>query len=138
MSSFGATDLIFNNDPNEGIFTGGFSIKNIMIKSGISPIMTINNEQHGGSDKVSDLFNSNLVVPNWAFSHNIINSQDGGKKKQNNFDSDNEDDEVIEDELYDKLLGLVKTHENELKQKFKKTKKNTRVKNGGTKKRRLK
>jgi hypothetical protein len=120
MSYFGASDLIFNNDPIEGIHTGGFSVKNIMMKGGISPILTINNEQHGGSSKVSDLFSSDLVVPNWTYTYNP-DVKIGGRKKQN-FDSD--DDEVINDELHDKLLDLVKAHESELKKKFKKTKKN--------------
>jgi hypothetical protein len=43
------------------------------MKLGLSPIMTLNTEQKGGSDeletnKVSDLFN-NLVLPNWALSY---------------------------------------------------------------------
>jgi hypothetical protein len=122
MSYFGATDLIFNNDPIEGIHTGGFSVKNIMMKGGISPIVTINNEQHGGSNQVSDLFNSDLVVPNWTYTYNP-DIKIGGKKKQN-FDSDDEEVEVIDDELHDKLLELVKVHESEMKKKFKKTKKN--------------
>ena len=122
MSYFGATDLIFNNDPIQGIHTGGFSVKNIMMKGGISPIMTINNEQYGGSNKVSDLFSSDLVVPNWTYTYNH-DIKIGGKKNQK-FDSDDEDNEVIDDELHDKLLDLVKAHESELKKKFKKTKKN--------------
>lgn len=122
MSYFGATDLIFNNDPLEGIHTGGFSVKNIMMKSGISPIVTINNEQYGGSNKVSDLFSSDLVLPNWTYTYNP-DVKIGGKKNQKNY-SDDEDNEVIDDELHDKLLDLVKAHESELKKKFKKTKKN--------------
>lgn len=122
MSYFGATDLIFNNDPVEGIHTGGFSVKNIMMKGGISPIMTINNEQYGGSNKVSDLFSSDLVVPNWTYTYNP-DVKIGGKKNKI-FDSDDDDNEVIDDELHDKLLDLVKAHESELKKKFKKTKRN--------------
>ena len=122
MSYFGATDLIFNNDTIEGIHTGGFSVKNIMMKGGISPIVTINNEQHGGSNNVSDLFNSDLVVPNWTYTYNSDIKMGGKKNKK--FDSDDEEDEVIDDELHDKLLDLVKAHESELKKKFKKTKKN--------------
>ena len=122
MSYFGAGDLIFNNDPIQGIHTGGFSVNSIMMKGGISPIVTINNEQHGGSNKVSDLFSSDLVVPNWTYTYNPDVKMGG--KKSNKFDCEDEDDEVIDDELHDKLLDLVKVHESELKKKFKKTKKN--------------
>jgi len=138
MSYFGAGDLIFNNDPIQGIHTGGFSVNSIMMKSGISPIMTINTDQHGGSNKVSDLFTSDLVVPNWTYSHDtdIRSSETKNNKK---FDSDeDDDDETIDDELHNKLLDLVRVHENELKNKFKKTKKSIKTKKGGTKKYRKK
>ena len=130
MSSFGANDLIFNNDENSGIYTGGFSIHSIMLKNGISPIMTINKEQHGGSNNVSDLFSSDLVVPNWVYSNGI----GGGSKHRQTFDSDDDDDD-IDNDLHDKLLDLVRVHENELKQKYKKTRKNihSKSKKGCTK-----
>jgi hypothetical protein len=130
MSSFGANDLIFNSDMNSGIHTGGFSINSIMMKSGISPIMTINTDQHGGSN-VSDLFTSDLVVPNWAYSYD---TKIGGRSHKK-YDSDDEDDDNIDDDLHDKLLDLVRVHDNELKKKNKKTKKNKNgkiSKKGGT------
>ena len=132
MSNFGANDLIFNNDEQLGIHTGGFSINSIMMKGGISPIMTINSEKNGGSNSnnVSDLFTSDLVVPNWVYSYD---TQTGGSKNHTKFDSDEEeDDKGIDDDLHDKLLDLVRVHDNELKQKFKKTKKNINTKKGGT------
>lgn len=128
MSNFGANDLIFNNDDNTGIYTGGFSINSIMLKSGISPIMTINTEQYGGSNNVSDLFTSDLVVPNWVYTDGT-----GGSTRKQNFDSDDDDDDV-DDDLHDKLLDLVRVHESELKKKHKKTKKNIHAKKGGTRK----
>ena len=128
MSNFGANDLIFNNDDNLGIYTGGFSINSIMLKSGISPIMTINREQHGGSNNVSDLFSADLVVPNWVYTDTT-----GGAAHKQAFDSDDDDDE-IDDDLHDKLLNLVKVHESEIQKKHKKTKKNIHSKKGGTKK----
>lgn len=132
MSYIGANDLIFTNDLKEGIHTGGFSVQNIMMKGGISPIQTINTQQHGGSNKVSDLFSSDLVVPNWVYSYNP--PKFNIKKNDKKYDSDDEDDETIEDDLYEKLLGLVHANENELKQKFKKTKKKFIHKKNGTKK----
>ena len=85
MSYIDANDLVFMNDKINGIHTGGFSVNSIMMKNGISPIMTINDEQTGGSSNlVSDIFN-NLVVPNWVLSYNMT----GGKYK----DSDSEKDD---------------------------------------------
>jgi hypothetical protein len=126
MSYIGANELIFNNDTVNGIHTGGFSVNSIMMKNGISPIMTINKEQTGGSNLVSDIFN-NLVVPNWTLSYdNII----GGKYNDVNIDSD--EDEVIDDDLHDKLLELVKEHETKIKEKKKRaTRKQLKTKKGG-------
>ena len=119
LDYIGADELVFNNDQEAGIHSGGFSVNSIMMKAGMSPIMTVNDEQFGGkSDKVSDLFN-NLVIPNWTLSYN--NRIVGGKYKEpeNNFknDSDSEEEDVIHDDLHDKLLELVKQHNNIVKNK---------------------
>jgi len=113
----GGNELVFNNDKDLGIHSGGFSVKSIMLKGGMSPIMTLNNEmQMGGSDKVSDLFN-NLVVPNWTLSYN--NKINGGSTyKEVNHDEDSEDD-FMDDDLHDRLLELVKEHNTEMKKKLK-------------------
>jgi hypothetical protein len=133
----GADELIFNNDNENGIHTGGFSVKSIMMKEGISPIMTLNGSQKGGTNQVSDLFN-NLVVPSWILSYH--NKMGGSKikeernRKEDSDDSDSESD-IIDDDLHDKLLDLVRQHDI---QEEKKKKKNTRKKmnkKGGTKKR---
>jgi hypothetical protein len=119
LDYIGAGELVFNNDIEGGIHSGGFSVNSIMLKNGMSPIMTFNTEQTGGKlDKVSDLFND-LVVPNWALSYNnrII---DGKYKEIEHNDSDSDDD-VIEDDLHEKLLGLVKEHNVKAKSTKKKT-----------------
>ena len=118
----GANELVFNTDNETGIYSGGFSVNSIMMKAGMSPIMTLNT-QAGGSNKVSDLFDS-LVVPNWALSYN--NRMIGGEYKEN-LEEEEESDDDIDDELHDKLLGLVKEHENKLNKQTKKKK--TRRKN---------
>ena len=70
LDYIGAGELVFNNDIEGGIHSRGFSVNSIMLKNGMSPIMTFNTEQTGGKlDKVSDLFND-IVVPNWALSYN--------------------------------------------------------------------
>ena len=93
----GANELVFNTDNETGIYSGGFSVNSIMMKAGMSPIMTLNT-QSGGSNKVSDLFES-LVVPNWALSYN--NRMIGGEYKEN-FKEEEESDDNIDDELHDK------------------------------------
>ena len=126
MSYIDANDLVFINDKINGIHTGGFSVNSIMMKKGISPIMTINTEQTGGSNLVSDIFN-NLVVPNWSLSYNMA----GGKYKDSDNDSDSDEDDVIDDDLHDKLLDLVQQHDIKSKQN---NKKNTRKQKGASKK----
>jgi hypothetical protein len=109
LDYIGADELVFNNDKERGIHSGGFSVNSIMMKAGMSPIMTVNRSEvlTGGSDKVSDLFND-LVVPNWALSYN--NRIGGGKYKEVEHDDSDSEDSVIDDDLHDKLLELVKEH----------------------------
>ena len=104
-------ELVFNNDIDKGIYSGGFSVNSIMMKSNMSPIMTLNSPDSmiGGSNKVSDLFND-LVVPNWALSYN--NRLVGGKYQEVDHDDSESDDDVIHDDLHEKLLDLVKQHNN--------------------------
>jgi hypothetical protein len=128
-SYIGPDELIYNNDGE--IHSGGFSVNSIMLKNGLSPIMTLNNNnanananviQMGAGDKVSDLFN-NLVVPNWSLSYNYKNGAvyEGGSNgviynTSNKKRGDEEDDdEVMEEALHDKLLNLVKVDKTELK-----------------------
>jgi hypothetical protein len=131
----GADELVFNTNKELGIFSGGFSVDSVMLKAGLSPIMTMNNSfQTGGNEKVSDLF-QNLVIPNWALSYN--NKIIGGAYKD---DSDVDSDSDIDDDLHDKLIGLVKEHESKMAKEGGKKKKKTRKHNvngkkGGTKKR---
>lgn len=134
LDYIGANELVFNNDTNLGIHSGGFSVNSIMLKGGMSPIMTVNTEQIGGNfNKVSDLFND-LVVPNWALSYN--NRIVGGKYKEVEHDDSDTEDDVIDDDLHEKLLELVKEHSIQAKKPIKKMtrriKKNI-SKKGGTK-----
>jgi len=108
INYMGPDDLVINSDIEGGVHSGGFSVKSFMMKSGFSPIMTFNNQQFGGkNEKVSDLFDD-LVIPNWALSYN--NRIIGGKYNEVQHDSDSEDDDVIDDDLHNKLLELVKEH----------------------------
>lgn len=112
LDYIGADELVFTNDAKEGIHSGGFSVKSILMKSGMSPIVTVN-DQTGGGGQVSDLF-ANLVVPNWVLSYNNRLTQGGGGSRRS-WMSDHEEDEegengddVVDDDLHDKLLELVK------------------------------
>lgn len=139
MSYIGANEFVFNNDKEAGIQSGGFSVNSIMMKGGISPIMTLNGSttQTGGANNVSDLFND-LVVPNWVLSYPTIY---GGEEADyrgggNNIDDDGED--VIDEDIYEQLLDLVKQDDIKMQNKKKRaTKKNIKLKapklKGGTK-----
>jgi hypothetical protein len=135
----GADELVFNANKELGVYSGGFSVDSVMLKAGLSPIMTINNSiQTGGADKVSDLF-ENLVIPNWALSYN--NKIIGGNISKGNVEDSEDSDDDIDDDLHDKLIGLVKEHESKLqaeggKKKRKTRKQSVNSKKSGTKKRR--
>lgn len=142
MSYIGANEFVFNNDKDGGIHSGGFSVNSIMMKGGISPIMTLNHSttQKGGANKVSDLFND-LVVPNWVLSYPTIYG--GDSKSNNNSDEDTDEDDVIDDDIHDKLLDLIKQDDNKMQNKKKRaTKKNIKIQapklKGGTQKQKQK
>ena len=141
----GAGELVFSTDKENGINSGGFDVKSIMMKAGISPIMTLNGQSGGGDmNKVSDLFDS-LVIPNWALSYNNRIIGGHGKDIKKNYDSDDnsedENNEEIEDDLHDKLLDLVREHDMKMdkekekeKKGGKKTRKSVKTKKSITKK----
>lgn len=142
-SYIGPDELIYNNDGE--IHSGGFSVNSIMLKNGLSPIMTLNDsngnlcQMQMGGEKVSDLFN-NLVIPNWSLSYNYKNGvvyEGGGNdrnKKQHTYDDDDDDDGIAEEDLHEKLLNLVKVDKTEIKNNKKNTKKHLHISNKKTKK----
>jgi len=126
-----AEDLIFHKDPIKGIYGGGFSIKNFFLNNGIPPLTTLN-QTGGGStnNKVSDLFND-LVVP-------VSLYYKGGKTFTNKHITESveeDDDDVLEDSLYNELLNMVThnpnkkktTRKNHKKLIHRKTKRNKRL-----------
>jgi hypothetical protein len=133
MSYIDGNDLVFYGGSDNQIYSGGFSVNSIMMKSGISPFTTLNNingenGQSGGN--VSDLF-KNLVVPSWLVSQE--NNFTGGSRDMKNLDKDSEDDEIISDELYDKLLDLASVDDKEIKNKKKHTRRFKKHNKKGTK-----
>jgi hypothetical protein len=133
INYIGPDELLFNTNNTDGVYSGGFNVKSIMMRAGMSPIMTVNNEMVGGdSNKVSDLFDS-LVIPSWALSYNnriFGGDNDNINNKKRNYDSDDENNEDIDDELHEKLLDLVREHDNKIK-KINEKKANKRTRKNG-------
>jgi len=116
--SFEPGELIFYNDEKGNIHSGGFSVKSMMMKNGMSPIITLNEpykKQNGGTDMVSDLFD-NIVVPNWAL---YLPTQSAGSSRK----EEEDDDDIIDDDLHDKLLELVKPDVKQIRKGTSKNKK---------------
>ena len=109
INYIGANELIFNKENGGDIHSGGFGVESILMRAGMSPIISINDAQLGGNlttNKVSELFDNGIAVPNWALSYN---NRIGGSKYVEVEHSDSDDD-VVDDDLHDKLLELVKEH----------------------------
>jgi len=115
-------DLIFNSEPDKGIYSGGFSIKNYFLNNGISPITTLN--QQGGSNKnnVADLFD-NLVIPTSLYYRG--GSVSHNRKRSSSNDDDDDDSDVVDDNLYNELLKMVsgenKTEKRKTRRAYKKS-----------------
>ena len=98
-------DFVFSKGEDGKIYGGGFCIDNILNKSGGSPLITLNNFQSGGGcdniEHFSDIF-KNYAVPSGLFSFPYKSGGSGSRNK----DKYN-DDEIVNDDLYNKLLDLV-------------------------------
>ena len=87
---------------------GGFSLKNAIMKAGVSPLQLVGGNAFG-EPTTPNL--SSYAVPNWAYSN-------GGYKKgvevgRNTFQTETpEDDEYVSDDLHDRLLSLVSVNKN--------------------------
>ena len=137
MNYIGPDELIYNNDG--GIHSGGFSVNSIMLKSGLSPIMTLNGNNNVntggmqmGGNKVSDLFN-NLVIPSGFLSYDYKKDFFKGgdihyRKKNDHDENDDHDDndDIANEDLHDKLLNLVKVDKTEMQNKSMTNKKTTK------------
>tara|TARA_B110000305_G_scaffold203485_1_gene232470 strand:+ start:224 stop:706 length:483 start_codon:yes stop_codon:yes gene_type:complete len=95
-------ELIYVNDNKIGINSCGYNVNSLLFNSGISPILTINNKSHTSSSNISSLFD-NLVVPNWALHYEPNKTNKTNKTN----DEDNYNLEIIDDNLYDKLIDLA-------------------------------
>jgi hypothetical protein len=137
MSNIGADDLIYYSDNDGKVYSGGFSVNSIMVKEGLSPIMTLNsipntnnNNKLGiENENVSDLF-SDLVIPSWSLYHPESNNIKYSNKNYNKYllDDDYESDGYVSDDLYEKLLSCVTISEKEINGGNKKTRKTKKMK----------
>lgn len=95
-------ELIYINDKKSGINSCGYNVNSLLFNSGISPIMTLNekNKNKENNSSISSLFN-NLVVPNWALHYEPNNAKIDPKL------DDNSSFEIVDDNLYDKLMDLA-------------------------------
>ena len=93
-------ELIYVNDKKNGINSCGYNVNSLLFNSGVSPIITINKKEKEKNTNISSLFN-HLVVPNWALHYKPINAKMDSKI------DDNSNFEIIDDNLYDKLMDLA-------------------------------
>ena len=99
-------ELIYINDKKSGINSCGYNVNSLLFNSGISPIMTLNEKcdnkekNKDNNSTISSLFN-NLVVPNWALHYEPHNAKIDSKL------DDNSSFEIVDDNLYDKLMDLA-------------------------------
>ena len=91
-----SSDLVFNTNDNGDVTAGGFLVNSCLLKSGLSPIATMNGGNHKGGG-VSQIFN-NLAVPAGLLymQQSLATASPSGSG-----------DETISDDLYDKLLNLA-------------------------------
>jgi hypothetical protein len=121
-------EFIYYTDKDGCVNSGGFCIKSIMLKNKISPIMTFNKSfgEVEQINKVSDIFDD-LVLPNWAYlqPRSVINNAEYNENivHKNKYDNEIEEDEIIDDYLYNQLLDLVKEEDTLKKQKKNETRK---------------
>lgn len=123
MDLIDSSDLVFNNDKDNGIMSGGFSVNSILMKNRSSPIVTLNsNNVQAGGKNVSDIFN-NLVVPNWALYHQKLFSKNSILTHDKNEDNSGSDsDDVLDDDIHETLLEIITQQENHKKYRKKHTK----------------
>jgi hypothetical protein len=128
MSELSPNDLVLYSNQDGKIYSGGFNINSIFLNKELSPIFNINTSstQYGGNN-VSELFD-NLAIPRGLL---YLNDRiEGGNNHRIPFKNDESiENDVINDDIYNKLLNLVDLKKN----KHTKTK-NIKHKKKGTKK----
>jgi hypothetical protein len=126
MSLLEDNEMVVYQDKNGQILSAGYSIESELLKQKESPLLTLNNKQNGGH--IGHLM-KDLAVPAGLFllKHEYNNIL--GDTKTNYTEPESiDDDQVIEDTLYNKLIQL-----SEYKPKKKETRKVRKRKQNSTK-----
>ena len=124
--SLSEQEMIYNKDGDK-IMAGGYSVNSLLLNEGMPAMYSGGKKTTYSHDKVSDRF-KHLAVPAGLF---YINDLMINKSTKPNYKNDS-DSEVVNDELYEKLLKLAQDdNKNEYK---KKERKFTRHKKGKSQK----
>jgi len=100
-------DLIFYKEGDQ-IKSVGYSINSILLQNGMSPMKTFNTSKQIGGDNISSDFEELAVPSGLSYFSQKKNSSNfdlfsGGALKNNH----NDQHEMLSDDIYDKLFGLV-------------------------------
>lgn len=128
MSELSPNDLVLYSNSDGKMYSGGFNINSIFLNKELSPIFNINTSstQYGGNN-VSELFD-NLAIPRGLLYLND-RIEGGNNQRVPNENDESSENDVINDDIYNKLLNSVELK----KSKHAKTK-NKKHKKKGTKK----
>lgn len=96
-------DLVFYQQGGN-LFSGGFSVDSVLMKGCISPMKTISI----GHDESVGIFGKNLVVPPMWF---LSPTNHAATSKKNNYELDEEKENLLEEDLHDKLLRISQLNE---------------------------
>ena len=113
-------ELVLYKNKDNSYKGGGYDVNSILLREGISPIITYNNDnQHGGGlanvNLVSKLFNNLAVPAGLLYLQQSVKSNNKLLNSQNN--------STINTNLYDKLISLMSSPNKKNKKNKKKTRK---------------
>lgn len=131
-------EFVIYKTPDGNVRSCGFDINSALLREGKKPMYTIHNQDifvvDDSKNEVSDLF-KHMAVPAGLFYMNTVSASDSGIGEERGLHKNVEDEEEINDDIYDKLMDLVTEMEKRRKNKEtqktrpeKKVKKTTRKK----------
>jgi hypothetical protein len=118
MDLFKPEDVVFTKDSDGEFLSGGFSVNSLFLKLGMSPLHTLitkggkkDEEQEEEEDEhsVSKLMYDGFAVPVGLLCERRVSAaqeEDYFDADDNEYDYDEEENTVLSDDLYDKLLGI--------------------------------
>lgn len=129
MSYFSPNDLVFYKE-NDQIMSGGYLINSILLKQGISPMTTLN--QQGGDNNNNDNNKVSSIFENLAVPAGLLYSHSKGNSIQQLNDSSNDNNKqkniVLDDDIHDEFIKRIEMDFHNKKSK-KKTRKQSINKN---------